>query len=51
LNELQKLDPSFDSTSEESQLNAKRGTQKEESAYKLAAIKAVIDTIQDICSD
>ena len=48
LEELQKLDPSFDSSSEESQLNAKRGTQKEESAYKLATIKAVIDTIQDI---
>jgi hypothetical protein len=48
LEELQKLDPSFDSTNEESQLNAKRGTQKEESAYKLATIKAVIDTIQDI---
>lgn len=46
--ELQKLDPSFDAASEEAQMNATRGTQKEESAYKLATIKAVIDTIQDI---
>jgi hypothetical protein len=48
LEELQKLDPSFDSSSEESQLNAKLGPGRDESAYKVAAIKAILSTIQDI---
>lgn len=48
LNELQKFDPSFDSTSEESRLNAKLGPGRDESAYKVAAIKAILSTIQDM---